>query len=358
MSSLQTEVLLPAPDLRITEIIEADLGCQPLEPADSTWLSTLSLESAATHREHLAHLNELVVIGSTNLSGRTSDHEMRATTEARREFFGQILGWDKSDHTLHASYRRIQEDRNRLTPLDTFIETQRILYKYEIDPVNLLKTRPEMISYAAPTVEKKILTLQELGLDATQLINTFPALLAYNPEVLAKQYGQFIEFGVDPRLVPLFPTLLALKPERIKRRIHTLSRASEVLGWQGDVDTLIQIFPQILGVSDEKLRTHARLLATYGSSDMAEEEVKSHISEPLESHIISLTDEPTYSRLSVSGIRRTLPATERKALAQEILSNQPMAETKLGKKAVKAYSAYARKNKSPKRSFAKTGSRQ
>lgn len=357
MSSLRTELAPAVVPLEVIEGVETQLPCRPLDTSDAPWLESLSFPGTNINEAWLEDANALLATGSVDLGGGPLD-TVEPVTRARQEFFGYLLGWNRPSHPLHEAYKSAQDDRTRITPLTTFIEAQRMLYKHDIDRVKLLKSRPDTIAYTAPVIENKISRLHDFGLDAAKIINAYPPFLAYSPVTVKEKCDNLIACGVTPKILLTYPQAMTPTAEKVRKRITNLERTAEMLGWEGDVRKLIEKFPAILGISSQKLYAHAWLFAIHGSPEMTEQEVKKLIIAPLEAHLLTIVEGRSYTAKNVDQLKNSTSSPERKKILSEmLLSDRRHIEALVGAKTVQAYVAYVQKRKTTTQPYAKIGPR-
>jgi hypothetical protein len=214
-----------------------------------------------------------------------------------------------------------------------------------IDAVKVINTAPGVIGYADESILAKIDNLSDLGINATRAVNRMPIILSFAPESVQAKLVNLQDLGINAvKTLNSNPGLLCIAPETMGAKVSYLTRIGGVLGWDEQrVHELIDYFPVILSLSRAKLATHARLFASYGSTELDMRQVKRLIVEPLESHLIAVdkgiaaTD---YSAVSVERAGRAFDAKKRKARALELVAN-PAFRRQVGQKTIRAYTKYA-----------------
>jgi hypothetical protein len=315
---------------------------------DASWLEALSCREI--DGAWLTSANGIIATGSIRLKRNSDPETISSVTRARREFFGQLLGWDDDNHPLHRTYQTLQDYLYRLARPSTVIHSQRLLADYGINSFKVIKDSAISLVYDYETIKAKYANLERHGLDATKVINGCPAAIRYSMKSVADKVACLEELGFDAaKIINTSPIVLKLSPERLAQKIRRLERYTRVLGWYGDASQLIKAYPAILTYSGEKLYAHARLFSIFGSPDITSSQIWQLIMTPLETHLIAIgeshiTESGDYRRSLLAKISKGSSVEERAERLAGVLSAPELA-VRLGSKAMVAYQKY----KAPKK---------
>lgn len=217
---------------------------------DRQWLSKLA--GYDLEDEDIERANRLMAIGSINMN-HASDALKLKIAETRREFFDNILLWGYKNHPLHKTYEHIRQSKPSLAPLSTMITIYRTLNVYDVDiPYLLTKTRSLLLGTSPETLDDRIATIVELGLEpkqlfkgeyrtlhvssgqmrevvavfqatdglnASKILGAVPRLLTIKPMELASRIGFLLERGIDIAAVSRNPSLLTISVATTQERI-------------------------------------------------------------------------------------------------------------------------------------------
>ena len=218
------------------------------------WWSTYRVEDDLVMQNKL---EELAQLGSLRLDEKDTQDRYTDVVEARKKFV-ELIGIKPE------TIKEVQNHRQTLIPLDTFILTQRTMYNFGLDAVKIVNSLPSTIGLAPESIKDKIDNLTILGLDAVKIVNSHPATLGY-------------------------------APESVKAKVLLLNRLGHTLRWRGSVQSLIEYYPSILGFNKKKLIVLAHIAAKKLNSQeqtMTTTQLQSALIVPLEKYIIALGEKP------------------------------------------------------------------
>lgn len=265
-----------------------------LTEADQAWLSNYNVDPLwSTDPELVANLNAMIVTGSAHLDESLPLNTYNDIVKAREDFLSFV---GIPTHTLNA-FRVI---RPTITPLHTFIDTQRVFFELGLNANKINNSIPSAIGFAPESVREKFQNFTELGLNAGKIINVFPTAIGYAPESVRRKYQNFTELGLNAgKIINVSPAVISLAPESVRKKVRLMCHLARTLQWEGSVQDLIESSPFLLGTSSKKLMILARIAATYISqSDRFMEPAKlgGKLIMPLEKYLLALnklTDKDT-----------------------------------------------------------------
>lgn len=230
-----------------------------LNASDSTWLN--KLRGKKVDERWLAEANEVIAIGSISLREDTDPETISSVMRARREFFGEMLGWSNEQHPLHDAYTEMQDANVRIIPLATVIAGQRKMTEYDLDAVKIIKSNYRAAFQSASSIEEKVSTLVGLGLDQRKIINSFPAVLHYSADSLNEKVSNLNDLGLDvKRILVRSPSILGYRPSKIRTKVEELKTIFE----DENLTETMNIFPSLLARSSDAIRENIEMLQDLG----------------------------------------------------------------------------------------------
>lgn len=238
--------------------------------------------------------------------------------------------------------RTVNEQPSILTfSTDSIREKLDFIMSKGLEP-KIINKAPSIIGYTNEAIEKRIVILQASGI-TLKAISKAPTILKFSPDSVKEKFVTLSELGVNTGIVNRQPTILQLSTEYISRRMNSLHHAARALRWEGSVVELVNIFPIILTLSDEKLKVHARLFMKQGTPDTSEREVARQMVQSVETlFIASLQGKSMYT------IAETMKANQRKHYIEEqIRTDRQKFIAMFGEKSLKAYEKYVSRGTQP-----------
>lgn len=313
--------------------------------ADIAWLTQLA--GHEVDEEWLERANSFIAVGSVNLQHDTEPLIRSQVIAARKGFYEGCLGWGDKAHPLNKAYTTHASKSEVIVPVNTMVQTQRVLIQLGLDNARLVRKNPNLLHLSAESVAASINGLTALGLDAQRVIYKGPKILSHNNDTIAKKKQDLEQMGLDAtHIINNYPQVIHLKSSKIARRKEQIEYVAGLLGWEGGTTKeLIETFPGILVFSNEKLMAHARIFAEHGDPGFNVGQVKNLVINALEAHIISLVQDDRYYAGGVQTLVKNLPggAAGRKRVVAELLEDQAGLEEIIGRKVVRSYLQYAGK---------------
>jgi hypothetical protein len=218
-----------------------------LTDEDNPWLKALS--GKRINEDWLNEANRVIAAGSINLRSNPDPETLTSVMQARRMFFGQLLGWDDDKHPLHHSYQVLQEHFVRLARPKTVIHSQRILLAYGLNAAKIIKSSPHALVYEAATIKDKCINLEQNGLDVRRVVNYCPSVLGYSQQTINEKIANLQYLGLEvPKIVNASPVVLRFGNNTIKQKLEALQN----LGFQ-DPGRAISRYPSLLALPSDNL---------------------------------------------------------------------------------------------------------
>ncbi len=183
---------------------ESQLEAPKLSEPDTAWLKLLA--GSDVDQAWFDEANARIEVGSKDMRNATGSSS--EIVKARYKFFGELLGWSDPDHTLHGSYKRLQEHSLSLIPIKTVIATQRLLHDRNIANDRVIIGNASVLWKRHGSVVQRLDKLEELGYDVTHVVEVCPPALNPHPASLEMVHDLIEEYGKDPlRVLTGQPTL-------------------------------------------------------------------------------------------------------------------------------------------------------
>ena len=324
-----------------------------LTPKDQDWLDSYGVDSAWQSDTALRQsLNELIELGSLRLYKSVNQDRWLDVVSARISFLNFVGIADDFIKEFQTNYPTI-------TPLDTFISTQRVMHSLGLNAARVVNASQAAIGLAPESVREKMANLTALGLDAAQVVNAFPTAIGYAPESVRGKMANLTALGLDAarvvnalpaaigyapesvrgkmanltalgldaaRVVNATPADISLAPESVREKMLFLRSSARLLRWQNPAEELVNAFPALLGYSTKKLAILRHIAARHVDSTERTSSpfmLRSKLITPLEKYIIAISRLEDDQVLSLSELSREarnikLDSLERKELASEI----------------------------------------
>lgn len=225
-------------------------------PVDKPWLESLGVhwpDDDAEEYAWLEEINQIVETGSQHIDQASSEYNKELIISARESFFEQLH--DIPGETIEA----FREHTRSLIPLDTFIHTQRVLYKHDINLAKVLNIQPALFRISASTVESRINKLQEYGLTPSSVANAMPSVFGYEAEALEGKLENLNNLDLNAvKIVNSSPVIIGLAPEKVREKVHFLTERGF------DATKLINKEPSLLYFPIESIQHRLQNIADLG----------------------------------------------------------------------------------------------
>ncbi len=224
-----------------------------LTPKDQDWLDSYGVDSAWQSDTALRQsLNELIELGSLRLYKSVNQDRWLDVVSARISFLNFVGIADDFIKEFQTNYPTI-------TPLDTFISTQRVMHSLGLNAARVVNASPAAIGLAPESVREKMANLTALGLDAAQVVNAFPTAIGYAPESVREKMANLTALGLDAaQVVNAFPTAIGYAPESVRGKMANLT----ALGL--DAARVVNALPAAIGYAPESVRGKMANLTALG----------------------------------------------------------------------------------------------
>jgi hypothetical protein len=301
------------------------------------------VRSPRTIRERVAYMDELgfdthkIIRQLPNVLGYSKDALDQKIAYLRSLGLDPIKVLNTSPTTLSMSTETMQKKADNLAGLG-------------LEPATIIRKFPKILTYDQDAIKDKFNHLLGLGIEAQVAVSKFPMLLGLSSETVTIKFNNLKELGLDPgNIVRNSPQTLGLAIESVKAKMELIDSYIVKLDWQGGTAAdLVNIFPALLGLSEKKIRFHARFFAAYGRQSMSAKEVTQLIMMPVERHVIWTGEKggsrTVYSNTNVNAVTKAIEAKERRSRATELLED-PALKAALGRRIIEAYDAYIKKDK-------------
>lgn len=281
---------------------ENDPLFQPLTEADLPLLSTLAKRNLSPGE--LIRANQLLQIGSMQAPQYSSDTRenhptIDSITSARYDFFETVLGFKRPTHPLHGAYQSIKNQYPTITPIDTFVATQRFLAGKDLNGEKLLRSTPLAFQLTADKIRATVIVLEKNNLNPQIFINKNPNIITFSPHTLTQKIHALSEIGIDSEVLRRSPTILSLSVATVDKKRALLTDYSI------DFATIIRRFPQVLTLSEDNLKNSVGLLNSKGITKAAIEKYPTILglsAERVEKRIILIDQLLDDCSMSVSAI--------------------------------------------------------
>ena len=224
-----------------------------LRTSDQLWMAKFG--ASANWQDDpflLDKLQALVVLGSQRINDSDNELQHHEIVDAREQFF-KFVGIQP---TVIEALRKVSTD---LTPIDTFIGTQRVMYDLGLDAVKIINGCPSAISYGPQSVREKVTNLTDLGLDAIKIINGFPSAISYAPQSVREKVLNLTDLGLGAvKIINRLPSVIGLSIESVREKVTNLTD----LGL--DAVKIINGCPSALGFALESVREKVTNLTDLG----------------------------------------------------------------------------------------------
>ena len=323
-----------------------------LHPDDQLWMAnygaTVTWEDDPVR---LAELQALVALGSQHIDKNDNELRRREIVEAREDFF-EIAGLKP------ATIEAFRKTSATLAPIDTFIGSQRVMYKLGLNAVKVVDTLPSAIGYTARSVGIKFTNFTDLGLDAVKIINAFPPAIGLSIKSVQERFTNLIALGLDAvKILNSQTSAIGYAPQSVRNKFtsltdlglnavkifnkessviskapkltHTKARFLKViikaLKWEFSSEEFIEANPAILGFNMKKLYILSRIAAEQLTADdrkMSPALLRTYLATPLENYLLAipLTEEAVAdkARFLTKAKKLKLNAEERKKQALDL----------------------------------------
>ena len=224
-----------------------------LTPKDQDWLDSYGVDSAWQSDTALRQsLNELIELGSLRLYKSVNQDRWLDVVSARISFLNFVGIADDFIKEFQTNYPTI-------TPLDTFISTQRVMHSLGLNAARVVNASQAAIGLAPESVREKMANLTALGLDAAQVVNAFPTAIGYAPESVREKMANLTALGLDAaQVVNAFPTAIGYAPESVRGKMANLT----ALGL--DAARVVNALPAAIGYAPESVRGKMANLTALG----------------------------------------------------------------------------------------------
>lgn len=273
--------------------IDARFGPGHFVASDAPMLATLGIDATP---EWLECTNNFIAEASQiDQLPEPTRLQRRLGTTATFSFLRQ-LGWTNPSHEMYGSLERHYS--NLYGPLispQNAVRILRILGNVSANPTKILRPNADIrfLTYRPEVVQYKIDALAAEGLDVQ-------TMLATRPSILNKATSTMLD------------------------RVHLLRDYASILDWQGDSNQLIERWPTVLTMPPSRLNVLAAIAADHLSSNarrMTQSEVITAMIRPLQSHLAAIALDDIYVPSRAKHYQRIIPARERLAHAQNLLTN-------------------------------------
>ncbi len=224
-----------------------------LTPKDQDWLDSYGVDSAWQSDTALRQsLNELIELGSLRLYKSVNQDRWLDVVSARISFLNFVGIADDFIKEFQTNYPTI-------TPLDTFISTQRVMHSLGLNAARVVNASQAAIGLAPESVREKMANLTALGLDAARVVNASPAAIGLAPESVREKMANLTALGLDAaQVVNAFPTAIGYAPESVREKMANLT----ALGL--DAAQVVNAFPTAIGYAPESVRGKMANLTALG----------------------------------------------------------------------------------------------
>lgn len=211
-------------------------------------------------------LLETIKDGSCKLNKHSAPTVYETVTDARRKFYGEILGWEDESHVCHKSYKKFLAKHSRLIPIDTFINAQMELARHGIDGKSTFSRSHIVIDQTADSIREHIRNFSKYGLDSARIINACPPILCLTSDNIDDKWNNLVKAGLDPvDAVSRHPKTLYLSSATVTKKLAAFKK----LGF--DEVQLVSTCPPILSRSVDVISLKLALLKEYGAIEQVDD---------------------------------------------------------------------------------------
>mgnify|MGYP006136739667 CR=1 FL=1 len=211
-----------------------------LDVYDTEWLSDFNPDIAENFPLLMDDLNELLVAGSIH-ADNVSPFD-KAMIRGARERFYRTIGFDDEE------LERLKEIYPSLTPVDTFVSSQRVYYANGIPGSRVIKTMPQLLYYAGAAVAERMEVLTTEGIDIRYAVSKYPNILTLAPGSLRQKLQTMSQLGFDvAKIGRVWPSGLGHSMDQIRSRLD----AFEQVGIDGA--KAINTAPNIMSISVDSI---------------------------------------------------------------------------------------------------------
>jgi hypothetical protein len=260
---------------RISSVLEIFTGSAPTQQGEGLDPSLL----------------ETIEVGSCKLNKHSTPAVCETVTDARRKFYGRVLGWDDESHVCNKSYKKFLAKHTHLIPINTFIDAQMELASHGIDGKSTFSRSYIMINQTADSIREHISNFSKYELDSARIMNACPPILCLTSDNIDHKWKNLENAGLDPAdVVSRHPKTLYLSSDTVTSKLAAFKN----LGF--DEVRLVSTYPPILSRSVDAISMKLSLLQEYDAiehvgdlNSLDERQIGNFCSLPIDSLIAYLT---------------------------------------------------------------------
>lgn len=228
-------------------------------------LETINLEMlTATHACFLEQLcskpidqawldkaNELILVGSEHLTNSPQNRD--TTLQARKQFWGEHMGWDDPSSPYHNAYMTFKKSKPNLIPLKTNIESFLMLHEYGIDLPRMLQINNGILWKNTASISKNVKGCEKYTDKPAELINLNPGLISISPPRLTEVESLISHEGLDAAtIIKQFPFIASSTDSKVREYLADIKEESKRYSKE-ECQDLINFCENELGINNTQL---------------------------------------------------------------------------------------------------------
>lgn len=203
-------------------------------------------------------------------------------------------------------------------------------------------------------IEKRVYTLEEMGLNGATVINRGMYVVRMSDLTLHERVTNLVMLGLDSvRVVNLYAGVLNYPPESIQKKLDGISVVLKRIGSSIEASEIANANPVILGLSMDKFHAMIDILQDAMSAEyvasLSAKQLSYFATLPLDAVFAAVAKQklvPGYAdkgltRGQIAALQAKIPVAERRSQNLDVLADESICRA-IGARAVDAYTSYAK----------------